>query len=129
MSCLSSPLITPDKNRFCQEEIKHTPCRFFFFFKFFFFLKQNQPHRQIHPATRDQKSRPKDGFCWIYNCRLGSISTEEQPCKLSTFCYSHLCYPNSSYHRSLYLCQCNIPKLFYQPHTYQTPYLSQYPNS
>ena len=71
------PLISPDKYRFCQEEIKHTSCRFFFFLKFFLFLKQIQaittacirktPHHESrdpnqHSLTCTTKAAPKDGF-------------------------------------------------------------------
>ena len=70
--------------------------------------QMSRPEKSSPPDNKHKcpkiKSRP-EGRLWMHiDFRLRSISTEEQPCKLSTFCYSHLCYPNSSYHRSRYLC-------------------------
>ena len=57
------PLISPDKYRFCQVEIKHTTCRFFFFFKFFLFLKQIKPTTTpLHALPLQNPCRKKRQF-------------------------------------------------------------------
>lgn len=70
--------------------------------------QMSRPEKSSPPDNKHKcpkiKSRPEGRLLLDIDFRLGSISTEEQPCKLSTFCYSHLCHPNSSYHRSRYLC-------------------------
>ena len=57
------PLISPDKYRFCQEEIKHISCRFFFFLKFFLFLKQIKPTTTpLHALPLQNPCRKKRQF-------------------------------------------------------------------
>ena len=57
------PLFSPDKYRFCQEEIKHTTCRFFFFLKFFLFLKQIKPTTTpLHALPLQNPCRKKRQF-------------------------------------------------------------------
>ena len=55
----SSPFTKNEKIRGIGNNFTPAPEDFSFSLNFFFFLKQNQPHRQLHPATRDQKSRPE----------------------------------------------------------------------
>lgn len=115
------PLISPDKYRFCQEEIKHISCRFFFFLKFFLFLKQIQAittalhNKRQNEENRYHLSRFSPYFCPRYQTHHTSPHREDsEKTQPNPACTTKAVPPKSSHKKSPLLLQGIIQSIAQQ---------------